>query len=141
IPHEKEPEERQAEQPPLSGAALNEAVLARYYAALGAQRFGSIRGLLEEAAADGLPRLTAVGDLADVRETAHRLAGAGSHFGLTAFVALMQRIEDLAKDGEAEAAGLAGAAAPAVFAAALAAMDDWLAEHAAVVVASSSSGV
>ena len=146
IPHEEESEERQAERPPLSDAALNEAVLneavlARYYAALGAQRFGSIRGLLQEAAADGLPRLTAVGDLAEVRETAHRLAGAGSHFGLTAFVALMQRIEDLAKDGQAEAAALAGAAAPAVFAAALAAMDDWLFKRTAVEVASSAPGV
>ncbi|PWC32803.1 ATP-binding protein [Azospirillum sp. TSO35-2] len=103
---------------------VNEEILERYIRSLGPARFATIRGLLLESAGEGLPRLTAA-DAADdeIEDIAHRLAGAGSHFGLTLFVGLMRAVEDGMREGRrAEAQDLA-ATAPAVFTRGVAAVD------------------
>ncbi|SMH36082.1 ATP-binding protein [Azospirillum agricola] len=110
--------------PPTREAAVNAEILDRYVRSLGAARFASIRGLLMEAAADGLPRLAApdTGD-ADLEDIAHRLAGAASHFGLTAFVGLMRAVEDGVREGRRGEAQELAATAAAEFTRGVAAMD------------------
>jgi len=125
VPMRPEPadEPRPAAAPPQE-ASVNEEILDRYVRSLGVARFATIRGLLLEAAADGLPRLAAPEtEDADLEDIAHRLAGAASHFGLTAFVGLMRTVEDGVREGRrAEAQTLAATAADA-FTRGVAAMD------------------
>ncbi|PWC52696.1 ATP-binding protein [Azospirillum sp. TSO22-1] len=112
-----------------SGPLLDEAVLERYHRSLGPARFAAIRALLVEAAADGLPGLGTEPDAGRIEDVAHRLAGAASHFGLSAVVALLRKVEDLARDGQPDAARALAAGAPARFAEALTAMDAWCERH------------
>ncbi|MBP2303355.1 ATP-binding protein [Azospirillum picis] len=110
--------------PPVVEEDVNEEILERYIRSLGPQRFSTIRGLLLESAEDGLPRLAAADTPdEDIEDIAHRLAGAASHFGLTAFVGLMRAVEDGMREGRrAEAQDLACTAQTA-FARGVAAMD------------------
>ncbi|HYH20639.1 MAG TPA: ATP-binding protein [Azospirillum sp.] len=117
-----------------AGPPVDEAVLERYLRSLGPARFAAIRALLVEAAGDGLPGLGGEPDAGRIADVAHRLAGAASHFGLAGVVALMRRIEDLARDGQADAARALAATAPARFAEGLAAMDHWCARQSGNVV-------
>ncbi|MCG5244001.1 ATP-binding protein [Azospirillum doebereinerae] len=105
-------------------ATVNEEILDRYVRSLGAKRFATIRGLLLEAAADGLPRLAAPETAdADLEDIAHRLSGAASHFGLTAFVGLMRAVEDGVREGRRDEAQALAATAAEAFTRGVAAMD------------------
>jgi len=109
---------------PPRDATVNEEILDRYVRSLGAARFATIRGLLMEAAEDGLPRLADSGtEDADLEDIAHRLAGAASHFGLTAFVGLMRAIEDGVREGRRDEAQDLAATASAEFTRGVVAMD------------------
>ncbi|WP_434624720.1 ATP-binding protein [Azospirillum sp. B2RO_4] len=103
---------------------VNEEILERYIRSLGPARFATIRGLLLDSAQDGLPRLTAP-DSSDeeIEDIAHRLAGAASHFGLTAFVGLMRAVEDGMREGRRVEAQALAATAESAFSRGLAAMD------------------
>ncbi|CAO3426607.1 ATP-binding protein [Azospirillum doebereinerae] len=121
------PEPAAEPRPPVAvpkEAAVNEEILDRYVRSLGAARFATIRGLLLEAAADGLPRLAApeTGD-ADLEDIAHRLSGAASHFGLTAFVGLMRAVEDGVREGRRDEAQALAATANEAFTHGVTAMD------------------
>lgn len=108
-------------------------VLDRYIRSLGPKRFAAIRQLLLDAVAEGVPRLTAAdAQEAEREDTAHRLAGAASHFGLTGFVATMRAIEDALRAGHPEEVSPLAASAADRFATGLAAMDAWCADHGAV---------
>ncbi len=110
--------------PPPRDATVNEEILDRYVRSLGPARFATIRGLLMEAADDGLPRLAApdTGE-ADLEDIAHRLAGAASHFGLTAFVGLMRAVEDGVREGRRAEAQVLATTAAEEFTRGVAAMD------------------
>jgi PAS domain S-box-containing protein len=110
-------------------AMVSAEILDRYVQSLGPARFATIRGLLLDAAAEGLPRLAAPDtDDADLEDIAHRLAGAASHFGLTGFVGVMRAIEDGVREGRRAEAQALAAAAEDGFTQALAAMDARCAE-------------
>ncbi|CAO3362304.1 ATP-binding protein [Azospirillum melinis] len=103
---------------------VNEEILERYIRSLGPARFATIRGLLLESAQEGLPRLTAADTPDDeIEDIAHRLAGAASHFGLTAFVGLMRAVEDGMREGRRVEAQELAATAESAFSRGLAAMD------------------
>ncbi|CAO3362613.1 ATP-binding protein [Azospirillum palustre] len=103
---------------------VNEEILERYIRSLGPARFATIRGLLLESAREGLPRLTAADTPDDeIEDIAHRLAGAASHFGLTAFVGLMRAVEDGMREGRRVEAQELAATAESAFSRGLAAMD------------------
>ena len=110
--------------PPVVEDDVNEEILERYIRSLGPARFATIRGLLRDSAQEGLPRLTAV-DTPDeeIEDIAHRLAGAASHFGLTAFVGLMRAVEDGMREGRRAEAQELAATAESAFSRGLAAMD------------------
>ncbi|MCP1611407.1 PAS domain S-box-containing protein [Azospirillum lipoferum] len=110
--------------PPVVEDDVNEEILERYIRSLGPARFGTIRGLLLESAQEGLPRLTAADTPDDeIEDIAHRLAGAASHFGLTAFVGLMRAVEDGMREGRRAEAQELAATAESAFSRGLAAMD------------------
>ncbi|KAA0586310.1 response regulator (plasmid) [Azospirillum oryzae] len=110
--------------PPVVEDDVNEEILGRYIRSLGPARFATIRGLLLESAQDGLPRLTAADSSDDeIEDIAHRLAGAASHFGLTAFVGLMRAVEDGMREGRRVEAQELAATAESAFSRGLAAMD------------------
>ncbi|MFD1626171.1 ATP-binding protein [Azospirillum griseum] len=109
---------------PAADPLVNPEILHRYVQSLGPARFATIRGLLLEAAADGLPRLSDPDtDDADLEDIAHRLAGAASHFGLTGFVGVMRAIEDGVREGRRPEAQALAATAQSIFTQAVAAMD------------------
>ncbi|SMF86289.1 PAS domain S-box-containing protein [Azospirillum oryzae] len=109
---------------PVMEDDVNEEILERYIRSLGPARFATIRGLLLDSAQDGLPRLTAA-DSSDeeIEDIAHRLAGAASHFGLTAFVGLMRAVEDGMREGRRVEAQALAATAESAFRRGLGAMD------------------
>lgn len=117
-----------AAEPPVRPSVLvddvNEEILDRYIRSLGPARFATIRGLLLDSAQEGLPRLIAADTTdAEIEDIAHRLAGAASHFGLTAFVGLMRAVEDGMREGRRDEAQQLAATAESAFSRGLAAMD------------------
>jgi PAS domain S-box-containing protein len=109
-----------------SDRLLNEEVLFRYWKNLGEARFFKIRQLLYDGVEADLSRLLTdtAGD-EEIADSAHRLAGAASNFGLDDFVARMRSIEEFLRDGRREDALPTIAGVADCFALAKQALDVW----------------
>jgi PAS domain S-box-containing protein len=115
--------------PPPTGRVLDQERLARYHVQMGDARFLRLLNMLWELAAEVMPTLTdPTIDAETLADAAHRMAGAASHFGMVDFVDRMKDIEEKAMNGEtAESALRLAAQAPALFAIAREAVEQWCA--------------